>query len=75
MKQNNFSPNGFESTYALLVRSEEKERSRFEGFAYLVLILSAVFSIWHLAQQPFELSPNGITHSSTTVQATETNRA
>lgn len=75
MKQNTFSPVGFESTYALLVRSEEKERSRFEGIAYLVLILSAVFSIWHLAQQPFELSPNGMTHTSTTVQSTDTNRA
>ena len=49
---------GFESTYALLVRSEEKERSMFEGAAYLVFILSAVFSIWQMAQQPVEL-PKG----------------
>ena len=39
MKQNTLSAEGFESTYALLVRSEEKERSMFEGAAYLVFIL------------------------------------
>ena len=41
----------FESTYALLVRSEEKSRSRLETLAYLLIILSAVFSIWQFAHQ------------------------
>ena len=58
MKQNTLSAEGFESTYALLVRSEEKERGMFEGAAYLVFILSAVFSIWNVAQQPVAL-PKG----------------
>jgi hypothetical protein len=41
----------FESTYALLVRSEEKSRSLLETVAYAILILSAVFSIWQFAHQ------------------------
>jgi hypothetical protein len=41
----------FESTYALLVRSEEKNRSLLETLVYAILILSAVFSIWQFAHQ------------------------
>ena len=39
------------STYALLVRSEEKNRSRLETLVYAILILAAVFSIWQFAHQ------------------------
>ena len=52
MKNTTLSAEGFESTYALIVRSEEKERNLFEGAVYLVLILSAVVSIWQAAHQP-----------------------
>jgi hypothetical protein len=55
MKNSTLSTEGFESTYALIVRSEEKERNLFEGAVYLVLILSAVFSIWQAAHQPIAL--------------------
>jgi len=44
-----------QSTYALLVRSEEKERSIFEAVAYGVFILSSVAAIWQFAQQPVTL--------------------
>jgi hypothetical protein len=44
-----------ESTYALLVRSEEKERSLFEIIAYGLVILSAVAAIWQFAHQPLNL--------------------
>ena len=44
-----------ESTYALLVRSEEKERSLLETIAYGLFILSAVTAIWQFAQQPINL--------------------
>ena len=44
-----------ESTYALLVRSEEKERSLFEAIAYGLFILSAIAAIWQVAQQSFNL--------------------
>ena len=63
MKQNTLTAEYFESTYALLVRSEERERNTFELVAYLVFILSAVFSIWHTAQQPIELPKTGLVHS------------
>ena len=75
MKQNTLSAEGFESTYALLVRSEEKERSLFEGVAYLIFILSAVFSIWLVAQQPVELPKDGVIHTTSAVQSTNTHHA
>ena len=37
------------STYALLVRSEEKERGLFETFVYGLLIASAIVGIWQFA--------------------------
>jgi hypothetical protein len=72
MKQNTLSAEGFESTYALLVRSEEKERGMFEGAAYLVFILSAVFSIWHVAQQPVPLPR--VIHTTSVAQHADTHR-
>jgi hypothetical protein len=68
MNQNTHSAEGFESTYALLVRSEEKERGMFEGAAYLVFILSAVFSIWHVAQQPIALPKGAVIHTTSVAQ-------
>jgi hypothetical protein len=38
-------PAVFESTYALIVRSEEKQRSRFEILIYTLLVASALFAI------------------------------
>ncbi len=38
-------PATFESTYALIVRSEEKQRSRFEIFIYTLLVASTIFAI------------------------------
>ncbi len=48
----------FESTYAMLLRSEEKERSASEMLIYALLILSAVFSIWQLALRPITVPTN-----------------
>lgn len=46
----NQSPNAVrKSTYALLVRSEEKERGLFETFVYGLLVVSAVIGIWQFA--------------------------
>jgi hypothetical protein len=72
MNQNTLSAEGFESTYALLVRSEEKERSVFEGAAYLVFIFSAVFSIWYVAQQPIELPKSPVIHTTSVAQRADT---
>jgi len=74
MKQNTLSAEGFESTYALLVRSEEKERGMFEGVAYLVFILSAVFSIWNVAQQPLALPKGDVIHTTANAQSANTNQ-
>jgi hypothetical protein len=73
MKHTTLSAEGFESTYALLVRSEDKERSRFESVAYLVFILSAVFSIWQVAQQPITLPTSPVLHTTSAAQSANTN--
>ena len=41
--------NQFESTYAMLVRSEEKGRGVLEAVLYVAFILSAVLLIWEFA--------------------------
>ena len=46
---------GQESTYALLVKSEEKERSFFEALVYSLFILSAVAAIGQFIVQPVDL--------------------
>lgn len=55
MKNKTYSAEGFESTYAMLVRSEEKERSIFEGAVYFAVILSALISLWQAATQPIQV--------------------
>ena len=55
-----------ESTYALLVRSEEKSRGVLEILLYAFFILSALVSIYQFVEQPVELSAPGLigqTHS------------
>jgi len=47
----------FESTYALLVRSEETRRSRFEMLVYTVLIACTTFSIGQFGSQTFIAPP------------------
>jgi hypothetical protein len=72
MKHTTLSAEGFESTYALLVRSEEKERNLFEGAVYLAFILSAVFSIWQVAQQPAPVRTAPVLHATSITQAADT---
>jgi hypothetical protein len=74
MKQNTLAAERFESTYALLVRSEEKERSMFEGAAYLVFILSAVFSIWQMVHQPVALPKGDVIHTTSASQSANPNQ-
>ena len=72
MKQNTLTTDCFESTYALLIRSEEKERNLFEAVAYLIFILSAVFSIWHMAQLPVRMPVYGAAQTTSTAQTNDT---
>ena len=74
MKNQTNSAEGFESTYALIVRSEEKERSIFEGAVYFAVVLSALFSIWQVAKQPVEV-PNSIHTTSISQPATTAQRS
>jgi len=53
INQTNIMNNKFESTYALLVRSEEKGRGVLEILVYAVFILGVVLSIWQFVQTPF----------------------
>jgi hypothetical protein len=48
----------FESTYALLVRSEEKQRGRFEMLIYTLLIVSALLAVAQFGRQPV-VTPSG----------------
>jgi hypothetical protein len=58
-----------ESTYALLVRSEEKGRTLLEVVLYAFFILSAVASIWQFADQPVNIPATGLLPS-TSITAT-----
>jgi hypothetical protein len=72
MKHYTIAVEGFESTYALLVRSEDKERNLFESVAYLIFILSAIFSIWIAFDQPFEVPKTTVIHTPSAAHSLET---
>ena len=74
MKTNTPTFEQFESTYAMLLRSEEKERSASEMLIYALLILSAVFSIWQLALLPITV-PTNLLHGVSATQAAQPPRA
>ena len=71
MKNETNSTQGFESTYALIVRSEEKERSLFEGAVYFAVALSALLTLWHVATQPVSLPLNAV-HTTSISQSAKT---
>jgi hypothetical protein len=50
----------YESTYALLIRSEEKRRNVFEMAINLFLILGPLMAIWQFAQQPVGIPQVGL---------------
>ena len=62
------SPEGFESTYALLVRSEEKQRTRIEGVFYTLLVISSIFALSQFAREAVTM-PAQIVRSPTAVTA------
>ena len=75
MKNETLTTEPFESTYALIVRSEEKERSIFEGAVYFAVVLSALFSIWQVAKQPVDLPLTSVHTTSITQSADLKQRA
>jgi cytoskeletal protein RodZ len=44
-----------ESTYGMLVREEEKQRSFLETVLYVLVVLSIIAAIWQFAHQPIPL--------------------
>lgn len=66
MKTISTNPETFESTYALLVRSEEKQRV--ETLIYTLLIVSTIFAVLQFGRQA-AMMPSNIAHVSTTVSA------
>ena len=58
-----------ESTYALLVRSEENSRGIFESIAYMLVVLSAVFAISQFARHPVKIPAGGIQPSIACISA------
>lgn len=60
---------GFESTYALLMRSEEKQRGRFETFVYTLLVMSCLLAVMQFGRQAMTL-PTGLVPSSMIATAT-----
>jgi hypothetical protein len=61
MKTITTDPEFFESTYALLVRSEERQRSRFEILVYMLLIISTTFAVLQSGRQAARM-PSSIAH-------------
>ena len=49
-----------ESTYTLLVRSQEKGRTVLEILIFVLCIFSVVVVIWQFAQTPLESSTPGV---------------
>ncbi len=68
MKTTVANPETFESTYALLVRSEETRRNRFETLVYTILIVCTTFAVAQFGHQTF-IAPSGIARVSTTLPA------
>ena len=72
MKTISDSPEAFESTYALIIRSEEKQRSRFEILVYTILIAATTFAVAQFGRQA-TLMPSSIAHVSTIEPAASQN--
>ena len=55
MKTNSNNYQASKSTYAMVVQFEQEERRVYEAAIYMLFMIAAVFSIWHVATQPVML--------------------
>ena len=62
------SPEGIESTYALIVRSEERERSLIEAAVYTLLVISSLFALSQFGREAVTM-PAHIVRSPSTMSA------
>ena len=74
MKTISTNPDRFESTYALLMRSEEKQLSRFETLVYTVLIAASVFALSQFGREAM-IMPAAIVRNSPATPAIVPHRA
>jgi hypothetical protein len=58
--KNNTMNEQFESTYGLIVRSEERGRGILEIVLYAIFGLSVITGIWQMARTPVNISAPGI---------------
>jgi hypothetical protein len=49
-----------ESTYQLLIQSEEKERGLIEAIVYLLLVVATTTTIWQFSHQPVTFAEIGL---------------
>ncbi len=68
MKTNQINNEIQESTYAMLVRSEEKGRGLFETIVYGLFILSAVAAIGQFVLQPVNLPTDALPQTASLTQ-------
>ncbi len=68
MKASSTNHEPFESTYALLMRSEEKQLGRFEMVVYAALIASTVFAVSQFGRQAITM-PSSIARISVATAA------
>ena len=52
-----------ESTYQLLVESEEKQRGVLEDIVYLLLVVATAVTIWQFGHQPVTFADLGDAHA------------
>jgi len=57
-----------ESTYQMLVESEEKGRSLVEDVVYLLLVVATATTIWQFSQQPVTFVKLGATQTQSAVE-------
>jgi len=75
MKANQSSNQVRKSTYALLIRSEEKEKNLFEIIACSLFVLSAVAAILQFASQPVKIPVDPVRSASSAPQVEVVDRA
>jgi hypothetical protein len=52
-----------ETTYQMLVESEEKEHGIVEDIVYLLLVIATSAAIWQLSHQPVTFAEMGVEHA------------
>jgi hypothetical protein len=55
----NATPVHEESTYQLLIQSEEKERGLIEAIVYLLLVIATTTTIWQFSHEPVTFADIG----------------